>query len=181
MPPNYFDLSPSGYFEITEESFEQLYKCYWEKIYGICYYQTRDEMLAEELVQDIFESIWTRRATLIIHGPVEHYLVRAAKLQIIKAFRDKNIREKNLQLSLEHLSSTTNSTEEEVNFNLLQQQVQDLISSLPQQCQTVFRLSREKGKSNTQISAILSISEKTVKNHLNRALGFIRKNLQEAP
>jgi DNA-directed RNA polymerase specialized sigma24 family protein len=47
-------------------AFEEIYNRYWYKLYGIAYHQTGTKEEAEELVHDLFESIWLKRHQSII-------------------------------------------------------------------------------------------------------------------
>ncbi|MEM0941319.1 MAG: sigma factor [Bacteroidota bacterium] len=73
----------------TSESFEQVYYLRAEKVYSICRKQINNKEAAEEIVQDIFRSLWERRSTLKLQESLEHYLLRAAKLKVFDHFRQR--------------------------------------------------------------------------------------------
>jgi RNA polymerase sigma-70 factor (ECF subfamily) len=52
--------------------------------------------------------------------------------------------------------------------------VEEAIEKLPPQQRQIYKLSREEGLSQEEISAKLQISVNTIKQHMNRALKFIR-------
>lgn len=58
-------------------------------------------------------------------------------------------------------------------------EIEKAISSLPQQCQLVFRLAKQEGFSYKQITAVLDISQNTIEAHMRTALKRIRVQLQE--
>ena len=68
-----------------------------------------------------------------------------------------------------------NSPHEHLVANDLRQRTHILIARMPKQRQKIFRLSRLSGFSNEEIAKLLGISKKTVENHLNLALGTLRK------
>ena len=53
------------------------------------------------------------------------------------------------------------------------------IETLPQQCRTVFKLSRQEHLSNNEIASRLAISENTVEQHMRKALRLLRISLGE--
>ncbi|MEM6831026.1 MAG: sigma-70 family RNA polymerase sigma factor [Bacteroidota bacterium] len=84
-----------------------------------------------------------------------------------------------------YLSTTTQdsyidrSTEDELSLSELKDQVQLLVDELPPKCKQVFQLSREKGLSNKEIAQYLSITRYAVKNHIARALSYLRERLTD--
>jgi RNA polymerase sigma-70 factor (ECF subfamily) len=64
--------------EDNKYAFEEVYHRYWYKLFGVAYHEigTREE--AEELVHDLFESLWNRRHQLNIRM-LSAYLVVSIK------------------------------------------------------------------------------------------------------
>ncbi|MFT3932814.1 MAG: sigma factor [Chitinophagaceae bacterium] len=46
------------------EAFTQLYDQYHQRIYNLALHITRTELIAEDLVQDVFIKVWEKRAGL---------------------------------------------------------------------------------------------------------------------
>src|SRR5690606_20425787 len=57
-----------------EIAFSTLYNRYWDKLYSIAYNRLYDEMEAEEVIQELFLSIWNRRQQLEIRSTLSGYL-----------------------------------------------------------------------------------------------------------
>ena len=163
-----------------KESFRRIYDLHWKNVFGICYHQTKDAEVAEEIVQEIFCSLWERRESLQIEGPLENYLARAAKFKLIDHYRKKAKAPVCVDtVAVSACSTFENCTENDVLYHALSEKVGDLVDKLPCQCRLVYKLSREKGLDTKEIAAALLISEKTVKNHLTKALGFLKAELKE--
>jgi RNA polymerase sigma-70 factor (ECF subfamily) len=163
--------------KIDKKFFEETYRTYWRKLFGICLHHTQDEILSEEIVQEIFRSLWERRETFEITGPIENYLVRAAKMEIMDYFRTASRRQKIRQTVLSDFTESDHSTEQHIYANALENRINELVDRLPLQCREVYTQSRITGLSNQQIASTLSISVKTVEYHMTRALTFLRSNL----
>ncbi|MEH6657353.1 RNA polymerase sigma-70 factor [Leeuwenhoekiella marinoflava] len=160
----------------TPKKFEKVYNIYWEKVYAVCYNNTKKMELAQGMTQDIFKSLWERRDNLQIKN-IENYLVRAAKLKVSEYYRNKAIREKNLNVACENYCDSTNCTEDDISFSLLVEELELLVEKLPCQCRNVFKMSREQGMSNKQIAAQLKITERAVEYHISKALKFLKTKL----
>lgn len=163
--------------KIDKKFFEETYRTYWRKIFGICLHHTHDEILSEEIVQEIFRSLWERRETFEVTGPIENYLVRAAKMEIMDYFRTATRQQKISQTALSNFTECDYSTEHSIYANALEDRINNLVEKLPVQCKEVYTQSRVKGLNNREIASDLSISIKTVEYHITRALSFLRSNL----
>ncbi|OED45965.1 hypothetical protein AB832_01125 [Flavobacteriaceae bacterium (ex Bugula neritina AB1)] len=161
-------------------SFEKLYQAHWRKIYGICFSKTGDVQASEEMVQDIFVSLWRRRKTIIIHTSIEAFLVKAAKLKIIDYYRkESRVRQLDYSsLNIPYEFEEKHLSQNQALYNFLEEDLEMVVSKLPTQCQKVYRLSREENLKIKEIASKLLISEKTVKNHLTKALYIIKREVQ---
>ena len=59
----------------------------------------------------------------------------------------------------------------------MMQSIESEVNQLPDKCRSVYELSRIENKTNKEIAQYLDISEKTVENHLTKALKRLRLNL----
>ena len=70
-----------------------------------------------------------------------------------------------------------NSTENEFNFNELNEQVLQSKNKLSNRQRMIFEMSKEEGLSNQEIALKLGISEQSVRNQLSSALKVLREEL----
>jgi len=163
---------------ISEKDFEKLYKQYAPFVLRVCYALCKDETLAADMVQDIFCSIWDRRLTLSVSGSWENYLYRSAKYQYFNHERSLTRFRVVKDDVLAGSDVWDDSTNLHIDYNDLKNKVNELVAKLPDQCRKVYNMSRSEGLKTDEISRELSLSEKTVKNHLTKALGFLRRNIE---
>jgi len=176
MPDSLINSNP---FVIDEISFKEIYMRYWEKVFAVCYNQIRETEPAKGMVQDIFKSLWERKDELEITISVERYLLRSAKFKVFEYIRNNKSRKEHTENALSNYCGASHCTENEVMFNNLKNQVDNLVDTLPCQCRKVFKMSREQGLSNKEIASSLLISERAVEYHITRALSTLRTNLSE--
>lgn len=163
---------------IDEDTFRDLYDRYWRKVYGVCYHLLQDHEVALELSQDIFEALWNKRETLVIRGAPEHYLTRAAKLEVYQYIRGRKIRQKHLEEIGHSSSDYSNSTQETVHYNELEALVDGFINRLPEKSKAVYQLNMN-GSNHREIASSLKISEKTVEYHIGRIRLLLKKRLKD--
>ncbi len=68
----------------SESAFEALYHRYWKELLFVAAHKAPSMEDAEEIVHDIFESLWSRRQSLVIKSTLKMYLATAVKYKIIK-------------------------------------------------------------------------------------------------
>lgn len=162
--------------KIDKQSFEMAYELYWEKVFAVCYNNIKEVEPAKGMVQEIFKSLWERRAELEIEK-IEHYLIRSAKFKTFEYIRNKVNRQRHNEFQMMDCSVSNNCTEEQVLFNNLKEKVNVLVDTLPCQCKRVYKMSREQGMSNKEIANLLYISERAVEYHITKAMSRLKVGL----
>ncbi|HAT91091.1 MULTISPECIES: RNA polymerase sigma-70 factor [Sphingobacterium] len=157
-------------------AFEAFYDRYWKKLYYQAARKTNSLEDAQEIVQNIFTSLWLRRHQLQIESNLASYLAVAVKYKVFKYLAQQYKQE-----AFKHdteWADFDNSTEDWLQFEELRVRLDQLVSELPEKCQLVFKLSREEGLTYKQIAEHMNISVKTVETQLSRALKKIRAGIQ---
>jgi len=162
---------------VNGDTFELIYKQFWKKLYYLCYQKIGDSEIAQDLVHDLFRSVWERRRELIITDSIEKYLVRSIKYKISGYFREKIQQERNLGESQLYVRESESVTEKQVAYSFLSQELKVLVERLPERCRLIYKLSREDGLNNREIAASLLVSEKTVESQITKAMSYIRQRL----
>jgi RNA polymerase sigma-70 factor (family 1) len=158
------------------ESFHTAYQLYHTKLYFYALKHTHSAYLAEEIVQMTFIKLWENRNTLSPDIDLSPQLFRIAKSTMIDLLR-KEIRRLDHYAAL--AAETSNPTSETPDLAGKEDlhQIYDAIEQMAPVRQKVFRLSRLEGLSHKEISKQLSISPKTVENHIGRALRQLKDTL----
>lgn len=161
----------------NRDAFTELYNRYWDKTFAVAYHRLDDEHEAEEVVQEVFLSIWQRRAQLKLSHTLATYLSVAVKYRVINHLDKQYRREQHL----DELSVTYNETQDSTTLWLeekeLREKLDQSINQLPEKCRIVFLLSRDENKTYAEIAAELGISQKTVEAHMSKALSSLRQSL----
>jgi RNA polymerase sigma-70 factor (family 1) len=160
-----------------QKAFEAIYDRYARSLFRYIYNHTRNKEVSEEIVQELFISLWTKRENLSIDS-LNAYLYRASKYQLLSYLRSDKVRKKYAAEFVLFLAGRhDNSLEEFINVSDLQVMIESAISKLPERCQMVFRMSRFENASIQEIAERLNISTGTVENYLSQALRHLRASL----
>jgi len=149
-----------------------IYKLYWKKLYHIAYNLLQSEQEAEDVVQDVFSSLWYRREHIHIKVGLENYLVRAVKYTAY-FYLKMRLRHQTIELKPPPL----NDVESKVEYNELQTLISLLLESLPNKTRRIFSLSRFEGLTYIQIAEETGLSVKSVEYHISVALKKFSKEL----
>jgi RNA polymerase sigma-70 factor (ECF subfamily) len=158
-------------------AFDEIYYRYWKRLYAMAYNRVHSKMVAEELVQEIFISVWVNRATLQVQN-LSGYLFTAAKYKVISYYERQLTRKTYLEKQTAITQDRDDTTEQTVLLNDLHDALDREVNKLPARCREVFRLSREENLSIKQVAAQMGVSEKTVENQLLKALKVLRISLR---
>lgn len=157
---------------------DRLYKKYHAKIYHFAksYLKLTDE--AADIVQEVFVKLWDSRATLKNDTDLDALVFTITRNAVISVFRKKSSEKKYMDYLTSMAIDSDNQTIEALDYRSLEGQLNSLIEQLPDKRKQVFLLSRQQGLKNSEIAQQLSISEKTVEDHMTKALAFIRKHME---
>lgn len=158
-------------------AFEEIYLRYWKRLYSSAFKRVQSREVAEELVQDIFTSLWVKRETLAIEI-LSAYLFTAIKYKVINYLEKEMSRKTYSEFQIQSAIRVSNSTEEMVLLNELNMALEKEIQKLPPKRQQIFKMSREEHLSIKQVASNLGISEKTAENQLGKALKMLKINLR---
>jgi len=160
-----------------KQAFTEIYNRYWKRLLAIAYNHTKDKSAAEEMVQEVFVSLWDRRDKIEIQS-VNNYLATATKFTVFKSFYRQRKKQQDLLSTL--TVAISQADEEQIDARFLQEYINGFVEKLPEKCRMVFKYSREAGLSIPEISREMNIAEKTVEAHLTKALKTLRTNLTQS-
>lgn len=134
--------------------------------------------IAEDLVADVFCKFWKTKAYESIATSYRLYLFRSVRNEAINYLRWEFKETEEIEQAIQRESSLGHQPDHATQYEEVCRKVEELVETLPPQCQKVFLLSRFEGKKYQEIADELSISIKTVEVHLGKALGIMRTGLK---
>ena len=160
-----------------EAAFEQVFKTHYRNLHAYAFTILKDEDEAEETVQQVFYKLWERSDNLNFSGSIAAYLYRAVHNESLNSIKHQKVKA-NYQLHVAY-SMKNKSEQEQTKWTEkeLEGQFRKALNELPEQCRTVFQLSRFENLKYKEIAEKLDISIKTVENHMGKALKLLRTKL----
>ena len=162
----------------SQSAFVALFHRYKSKLYGYTLRLTGSEMLAEDIVQDVFMKLWADHLSL---GSIENfgsYLFRMSRNHVLNHFKRMAHETAIIAEMFRDGELGSNNAQEMLAAREVEEVLQSVVDTLPPQQRAVYHLSREEGKSHEEIAELLKISPNTVKNHIVQAMATIRTQLR---
>ena len=158
-------------------AFDMLYNKYSKRLYKFAYSILKSSEESENIVQDVFLSLWENRNKVEKDSSVKYYVFTIAYNSAISIIR-KKARESQF---IEYLKSLQDLNQEPINieleYNELTDKLNDIINHLPDRQKAVYLLHKVEGLKYIEIAERLNISVNTIESHMSRALKTIRKKL----
>ncbi|WP_281234047.1 RNA polymerase sigma-70 factor [Flavobacterium gelatinilyticum] len=165
-----------------DKAFDELYFRYRDSLVRFVYLRMKSTAVSEEIVQEVFASIWERRKTITIQKTFAAYIYTSVRYMTLDYIKSHTVTDQYIQEVLDKntVSFTShNATEESIYYDELQKAVDQAAMLLPKKSKEVFILSRVKHYTNKEIAEELNVSIETVKYHITYALKFMRTYLGE--
>lgn len=158
-------------------AFEEIYRRYFNKLLRTAQFKIQSKEIAEELLQDLFISLWEKRDKIVIEN-LEAYLSTSLKYLIINHIRRQILQDRFIEYAA-NKNEPAETVDESIAFNELSVAIEKSIEKLPEKTRQIFTLNRLEYKSVKEISEQLSIPERTVEYHITQGLRTLRVNLKE--
>ncbi|RZK43368.1 MAG: RNA polymerase sigma-70 factor [Pedobacter sp.] len=160
-------------------AYTQIYHRYIKLLYSFAIKRLADETEVEDILHELFLSLWNRRAELSEDLQLAPYLYNAIRYQLVNVFAKRKLASRYLDSFNEFLREEFSSeqTDHLIRHKELSALIEKEISALPKKMQEVFRLSRRTGYTRKEIALELGLSEETVKSHMHHALKLLKQKL----
>lgn len=158
-----------------EKAFSELFRRYWRKVHAMAYARVRSKEVTEEIVQDLFASLWDRRATHSIRS-LPSYFYQAVKFKALNYIEARIVQEKYWKYYQQFIPRTVDNTR--LDYEGLVEAIEAGMETLPEKSKKVFRLHRLEGWSIPEIASLLNLSEKAIQYHLTQSVKKVRVHLK---
>lgn len=162
-----------------EQAFRAVFDLYKAELFRVVIRLTKSQLIAEEIIQEVFISLWISRKQLIKVEEPASYIYRILYNKTSNYLKKEANQERIIEAAMQYRQLSSNATEQAVDANESQRLIEQALEQLPPQQKIVYKLSQQQGLSNDEIASQLNISSHTVRSHLSKAIGFIRTYLED--
>jgi RNA polymerase sigma-70 factor, ECF subfamily len=160
-----------------ESAFEQVFKTHFKRLHAYAFTILRDEVEAEEMVQQVFFKLWERNENLSFNGSVAAYLYKAVHNESLNYIKHQKVRSNHQLYVAYNMKNEVEHPAKKVLAGELEKKIHVALNELPEQCRTIFQMSRFDELKYREIADKLGISVKTVENQMGKALKLMRAKL----
>ena len=165
-------LAPKGVV-----AFEQLFKMHFRGLHAYAYTIVKDDAVAEDIVQNVFFKVWEKRELLEIESSHKAYLYKAVYHDSLNYLKHKKVKAAHAMHVVRQANDKVENTSGKVLTTELKERIHGALNELPEQCRTVFQMSRFEGLKYREIADEMGLSVKTIENQMGKALKLLRLKL----
>ncbi|WP_421920272.1 RNA polymerase sigma factor [Marinifilum sp.] len=159
-----------------EKAFGTVFDKYFSPLCKYSFQIVKELEPAEEVVSDVFVKLWLNRHTIKIETDLKSYLFRACKNTALNYLRKTKNNISLDEIIGKELMSVINTDSDLIHKEVCTQ-IQQMLDMLTPQQSLVLKLHKLEGLSQQEIAQKLSISIKTVQNHIYLGLLHLTKQL----
>ncbi len=164
---------------ISDALFEQVFKDNFKALHAYAYTMLKDEDAAEDVVQQMFVKLWEKRQETQITQSIQAYLYRTVHNSCLNYIKHEKVKEAHSKYAKHTMSEGAEHITKAIVGKELSNKIQQALKELPEQCRTIFQLSRFEELKYREIADKLNLSVKTVENQMGKALRIMRVALAE--
>ncbi|WP_445732805.1 RNA polymerase sigma factor [Mariniflexile sp.] len=159
-----------------EKAFVYLVDHYSQRLYAYALTLTNDQVIAQDILQNVFLKTWENKHKINISTSLTNYLFRSIYNEFINQYKKKR---STMILEQKYFKVLDKVIEIQDDNSLAKiiERVNSEIHKLPPRCKEVFILSRKEGLTNIEIAEYKKISIKSVEAHITKAFSILRKTL----
>lgn len=161
-----------------EKSYRQLFELYYPALFVYAKRYIEQRHIREDIVQDVFLSIWEKRKSISIQTSIRNYLLACVRNSCLNYLR-RHTTESLDQLIPQNIPLYAESNDEFYMLSELKAMLVESLSKLPENYRRVFELNRFEGKSYGEIALSMDISVRTVERYKNKAIEILKNDLKD--
>ena len=156
---------------------EKAFKTHFKGLHAYASTIVKDGIAAEEIVQQMFFKLWERKERITVNQSLAAYLYRAVYHDSLNYLKHEKVKQAYQNYAVHHQTGYADRTADKLLLGELEQKLHAAMNELPEQCRTIFQMSRFEMLKYQEIADRLGIAVKTVENQVGKALRILRGKL----
>lgn len=167
------------YQHYDDHAFEKLFKDHFRALHAYAHVILKDEDDAEEIVQNMFLKLWEKRDSLQVQTSAKAYLYKCVYNDSLNYLKHQKIKTKYQDYAAYTMNDQHLAASSKIEMTELEYKLSLALNELPEQCRTIFQMSRFEELKYKEIAARLGLSIKTIENQMGKALRILRLELAD--
>lgn len=167
------------HLDSDSQVFNQIYLDNFPVLHRYAYTIINDRELAEEMVHQVFLKILERKEPIKIHTSLKAYLFRSVNNECLNHIKHEKVKQNYQTYATNKMENQVETPSNKLAFKELEIHLKEAINGLPEQCRTIFQLSRFEELKYGEIANQLGLSIKTVEGQMSKALKRLRVELAD--
>jgi RNA polymerase sigma-70 factor (ECF subfamily) len=163
--------------EGSQDAYTEIYNRYKWLLHTHAYKKLGDRDAANDVIQELFTNLWTKREDIFLTSTLSAYLYTATRNSILNIIEHRQVESKYIDSLMDYTNGYVAATDHLVREKQLTEIIEKEIAALPSKMREVFELSRKSHLTHKEIAEHLGISEETVKKQVKNALKILRVRL----
>ena len=159
-------------------AFSIIYQTYARQTFSLSFKYLCNKELAEDAVQNLFLKLWSKRAELDEHRPLNRYLFTILKHDLLNTLRDSKsdifVLDDCIEI-IHHIRQQEKTVEDSMMDQEQIQLIRTAIDQLSPQRKKIFSMKLSGKYSNQEIADILNLSVNTIKFQYSQSLKQIKE------
>ncbi|TCD01850.1 RNA polymerase sigma-70 factor [Pedobacter psychroterrae] len=156
-----------------------MFKSHYKALHAYASVMLRDEDTAEEIVQSMFLKFWEKRSLMNVQTSIKAYLYKCVHNDSLNYLKHQTIKIKYQDYAVHSMNDHYEPASSKVELTELETRLQEALKELPEQCRTIFQMSRFEELKYREIADQLGLSVKTIENQMGKALRILRIKLAD--
>lgn len=161
-------------------AFADLFNLYYANLYRFVRYFLF-ETDAEDVVSEVFVSLWNNRKKLVLVKNFNSYIYTMARNE---AYAHLRLQNKIQNVSLDDMPVSLSICEESAEGRIIEKEMIEVynkaVAQLPERCKLIFLMVREEKLKYKEIADILQITTGTIEQQMNQAIKRISATIEQA-
>ncbi len=158
--------------------FEDLFRLLYPALCGYALKILKDPDQSEEIVQEVFYTLWKKRKTIVVNVSLKSYLYKAVYNKSLHFIEHQAVVNRYAS-SYKQTATPFYKPDDAMQTGEMYEVYKKTLKELPYRCREVFQLSRNYGLKYREIAEKLSISVKTVEASMGKALKAFKHSFAE--
>jgi RNA polymerase sigma-70 factor (ECF subfamily) len=162
----------------SQASYTVIYARYSEVLFRHACQMLEDRAEAEDVIQEVFLMLWTKRAEVAGTKTLSAYLYTSVRNRILNHLTHQKVVDKYLESIRTYAEAGGYTADEQLREKELAAVIEKEIEAMQPKMREIFLMSRNEQLSHKSIGELLNISDKTVKQQVYKAVKQLKGRVE---